>query len=54
MYMLLAGKQLITSMKAQPQVALVTSFPSSNVDRSTGEDNIITDVFNKILCVTSI
>ena len=55
MYMLLisyvAGKQLITPMKAQPRVALATSLPSSTVDRSTGEDNIITDVFNKILCM---
>ena len=46
-----AGKQLITSMKAQPHVALATSLPSSTVDQSTGGDNIITDVLNKILCV---
>ena len=45
-----AGEQLITPMKAQLRVALATSLPSSTVDRSTGEDNIITDVFNKILC----
>ena len=35
-----AGKQLITSMKAQSCVARVTSLSSSTVDRST-EDNII-------------
>ena len=55
MYVLLisyvAGEQLITPMKAQPSVALATSLPSSTVDRSTGEDNIITDIFNKILCM---
>ena len=55
MYVLLlsyvAGEQLITPMKAQPRVALATLLPSSTVDRSTGEDNIITDVFNKILCM---
>ena len=46
MYMLLifyaAGEQLITPMKAQLCVALASSLPSSTVDRSTGEDNIIT------------
>ena len=46
-----AGKQLITPMKAQRRVALASSFLSSTVDRSTGEDNITTDVFNKILCM---
>ena len=48
--MYVAGEQLITSMKAQPRVVLATSLPSSTVDRSTGEDNVITDVLNKI-CV---
>ena len=47
----LAAEQLITPMKAQPRVALTTSLPSPTVDRSTGEDNIITDVLNKILCM---
>ena len=36
-----AGEQLITSMKDQLCVAHTTSLPSSTVDRSTGEDNII-------------
>ena len=60
MYVLLisyvAREQLITTMKAQPHVyvALATSLPSSTVDRSTGEDNIITDVLNKTLCMLAI
>ena len=48
MYVLLtsyvAGEQLITPVKAQLRVTLATLLPSSTVDRSTGEDNIITDV----------
>ena len=32
---------MITSVKAQSCVGHVTSLPSSTVDRSTGEDNII-------------
>ena len=36
-----AGEQLITPMKAQSCIACVTSLPSSTVDCSTGEDNII-------------
>ena len=42
-----AGEQLITSMKAQLCVARATSLPSSTVDQSTGEDNVL----NKILCM---
>ena len=34
-------------MKAQSCVARATSLPSSTVDRSTGEDNVL----NKILCM---
>ena len=38
-----AGEQLITSMimKAQSCVSCATSLPSSTVDQSIGEDNII-------------
>ena len=36
-----AGEQLVTSMKAQSCVARATSLPSSTVDQSTREDNII-------------
>ena len=49
MYVLLisyvAAEQLITPMKAQLRVALATSLPSSTVDQSTGEGNIITAKF---------
>ena len=51
--MYVAVEQLIASIKAQSCVARVTSLPSSTVDQSTGEDNIITDVFNKILYINS-
>ena len=54
MYLRDTGEQLITPIKAQPHVALATLLPSSTVDRSTGEDNVITDVLNKILCMLSV
>ena len=45
--MYVAREQLITPIKAQPCVAFATLLPSSTVDQST----IITDIFNKILCM---
>ena len=47
-----AREQLITSMKAQSCVARATSLPSSTVDQSTGEDNIIMFI-KKIVYVNS-
>ena len=39
--MYIAGEKLITPLKAQSCVARAISLPSSTVDQSTGEDNII-------------
>ena len=55
MYVLLisyvAGEQLITPMKAQSHVALATLLPLLLLIDLQKEDNILTDVFNKILCM---
>ena len=47
-----AGEQLITPMKAQPCVAHATSLPSSTLDQSAGEDNIM--FLTKNLCMLSV
>ena len=51
--MYVAGEQLITPMKVQPCVTRVTLLPSSTVDRSIEEDNIIMFLTNFVY-VTSI
>ena len=52
--MYVAGKQLITSMKAQSCVARATSLPSSTVDQSTGEDNTYYNVLSNMLCMLTV
>ena len=50
--MYIAGEKLITPLKAQSCVARAISLPSSTVDQSTGEDNII--MLKQILCMLTV